>query len=108
MTHSTLLDRLAATIDARRHADPAASYVASLLHAGEDKILRKLLEEATEVLLASKGGNSHQVVREMADLWFHCLVLLAHHRTGPSDVLEELLRREGVSGVDEKASRTTE
>ncbi|MEO7558942.1 MAG: phosphoribosyl-ATP diphosphatase [Nitrosospira sp.] len=105
MTDPAILDRLAATIEARKSADPAASYVARLLHEGEDKILRKVAEEAVEILLASKGGDKRHIARETADLWFHCLVLLAHHGLGPDDVLNELLRREGTSGIDEKALR---
>ena len=108
MTDSTILHRLAATIEARKSADPAASYVARLLHEGQDKILRKISEEAAEILLASKDGDKQHVARETADLWFHCLVLLAHHDLGPDDVLDELQRREGTSGIDEKALRKTE
>ncbi len=105
MTDPAILDRLAATIEARKSADPTASYVAKLLHEGEDKILRKVAEEAVEILLASKDGDKQHIARETADLWFHCLVLLAHHGLGPDDVLNELLRREGTSGIDEKALR---
>ncbi|MEO6824328.1 MAG: phosphoribosyl-ATP diphosphatase [Nitrosospira sp.] len=108
MTDSAILYRLAATIEARKSADPAASYVARLLHEGEDKILRKVSEEATEILLASRDGDKQHIARETADLWFHCLVLLAYHGLGPDDVLNELLRREGTSGIDEKALRKTE
>ncbi len=107
MTDSAILRRLAETIEARKSADPAASYVARLLHDGHDKILRKITEEATETLLASKDGDKQHIVRETADLWFHCLILLAYHGLGPDDVLNELQQREGVSGVDEKASRKT-
>ncbi|SCY81066.1 phosphoribosyl-ATP pyrophosphatase [Nitrosospira sp. Nl5] len=105
MTDPAILGRLAATIEARKSADPAASYVARLLHEGEDKILRKVAEEAVEILLASKNGDKQYIARETADLWFHCLVLLAHHGLGPEDVLEELRRREGISGINEKALR---
>lgn len=108
MTDSAILYRLAATIEARKSADPAASYVARLLHEGEDKILRKISEEATEILLASKDGDKQHIARETADLWFHCLVLLAYHGLSPNDVLNELLRREGTSGIDEKTLRKTE
>lgn len=108
MTDLAILYRLAATIEARKSADPAASYVARLLHEGQDKILRKVSEEAAEILLASKDGDKQHVARETADLWFHCLVLLAHHDLGPDDVLDELQRREGTSGIDEKALRKTE
>ena len=105
MTDPAMLYRLAEVIEVRKNADPAASYVAKLLYDGQDKILRKIAEESTEVLLASKEQDKSHVVREVADLWFHCLVLLAHHNLGPDDVLNELRRREGVSGVDEKAAR---
>jgi len=100
-----VLARLAATIEARRGADPASSYVESLLGKGRDAILKKIGEEATETVMASKDGVPGRVAAEMADLWFHCLVLLAHHGLSPSDVLAELKRREGRSGHDEKASR---
>jgi phosphoribosyl-ATP pyrophosphohydrolase len=108
MTDPAILYRLAATIEARKSADPAASYVARLLYEGGDKILRKVSEEATEILLASKDGDKQHIARETADLWFHCLVLLSYHGLGPDDVLNELLRREGTSGIDEKALRKTE
>ena len=105
MTDPAMLYRLAEVIEVRKNADPAASYVAKLLYDGQDKILKKIAEESAEVLLASKEQDKSHVVREVADLWFHCLVLLAHHNLGPDDVLNELRRREGVSGVDEKAAR---
>ena len=100
-----VLARLAATIAARRGADPESSYVAALLAKGHDAILKKIGEEATETVMASKDGAPARVAAEMADLWFHCLVLLAHHGLGPRDVLAELARREGRSGHDEKAAR---
>jgi len=100
-----VLARLAETIESRRGADPASSYVASLLDKGRDAILKKVGEEATETVMASKDGVPSRVTAEMADLWFHCLVLLAHHGLKPADVLAELARREGRSGHDEKASR---
>jgi len=99
------LERLAATIEARKGGDPAKSYVARLLAEGEDAILKKIGEEATEAVLAAKGGERLQLVRETADLWFHCLIMLAHYGLGPQDVLAELQRREGISGIDEKAAR---
>ena len=105
MTDSTILCHLADVIEARKDADPSASYVAKLLHDGEDKILKKVAEETAEVLMASKDGDKPNVVREVADLWFHCLVLLAHHGITPEAVLDELQRREGISGIQEKASR---
>jgi phosphoribosyl-ATP pyrophosphohydrolase len=105
MNDASILDRLAATIEARRDAPADTSYVASLLHKGQDAILKKLAEESAETLMASKDGDKLHVVKEMADLWFHSLVLLAHHGLRPADVLAELARREGVSGHDEKRSR---
>jgi len=106
MNHDQILERLAATIESRKLAEPGSSYVASLFHKGHDTILKKLVEESAETLLAAKDGDRLHLVKEMADLWFHGLVLLAHHGLGPADVLEELARREGVSGHDEKNSRS--
>jgi phosphoribosyl-ATP pyrophosphohydrolase len=108
MMDISILSRLAGTIETRRLANPASSYVAKLLHGGQDKILKKLAEESAEVLMASKDGDKSHITGEMADLWFHCLILLAHHGLTPDDVLAELQRREGLSGIDEKASRKTE
>jgi phosphoribosyl-ATP pyrophosphohydrolase len=105
MIDAGILKRLGETIDARRSADPSSSYVAKLCSHGEDAILRKVLEEATECLLASKHGDKLSVVREIADLWFHTILLLSWHGLTPDDVLAELRRREGISGLDEKASR---
>lgn len=105
MIDANILRRLGETIAQRRSADPESSYVAQLFAKGEDAILRKLAEEATEALLASKEGDKLHLVREVADVWFHTLVLLAWHGLGADDVLAELRRREGISGVDEKAAR---
>jgi phosphoribosyl-ATP pyrophosphohydrolase len=105
MIDAGILQRLGRVLAERRSADPASSYVAGLYAGGEDAILRKLLEEAGETLLASKQGDKLALVREAADLWFHTLVLLAWHDLTPDDVLAELRRREGISGVDEKAAR---
>lgn len=100
------LGRIALSIEARKAAgDIAASYVARLLAAGEDAILKKIGEEATETILAAKDGDRLHLVRETADLWFHCLIMLAHYGLGPRDVIAELQRREGISGVDEKEAR---
>ena len=107
MTDSTVLLRLAKTIETRKQADASSTYVAKLLHDGQDKILKKIAEESAETLMASKDNDAQQVTREIADLWFHCLVLLAYHDLTPDHVLKELERREGVSGIDEKASRKT-
>jgi phosphoribosyl-ATP pyrophosphohydrolase len=106
MSDAKILTRLAETISSRRAADPKASYVASLFAKGHDAILKKVGEESAEALLASKGGDKLQVIRETADLWFHCLVMLAWHGLGPDEVLAELQRREGVSGLEEKAGRS--
>jgi phosphoribosyl-ATP pyrophosphohydrolase len=101
----SVLHRIAETLESRKGADPGSSYVAGLYAKGTDAILKKIGEEATETVLAAKGGDKLQIVRETADLWFHCLVMLAHAGLGPDDVLAELRRREGISGIDEKASR---
>ena len=105
MIDANILRRLGEVIAARKQADPASSYVASLMAKGQDAILKKVAEEAAETLLASKEGDKLHIVRETADLWFHSLVLLAWHGLGPDDVLAELRRREGISGIDEKSSR---
>lgn len=99
------LKALAETIEQRKSADPDSSYVASLLHKGLDKILKKVGEEATETVIAAKDGDRAQIVYETADLWFHTLVMLAACDLGPEDVLAELERRFGRSGIEEKASR---
>jgi phosphoribosyl-ATP pyrophosphohydrolase len=99
------LAHLARVIEARRGADPDKSYVARLLFKGEDAILKKIGEEATELVMAAKDGAPERIVAETADLWFHCLVLLEHYKLSPADVLAELVRREGLSGLDEKAAR---
>ena len=99
------LERIAATIESRKGADAGSSYVATLLKQGDNAILKKIVEEATETVMAAKDGDKIALVHEVADLWFHCLVLLASRGLGPQDVLAELSRREGVSGLDEKAGR---
>lgn len=101
-----ILARLAATLEARKSADPQSSYVAKLYAKGTDTILKKIGEEAAETILAAKGGDREQIIYETADLWFHCLVMLAHAGLHPDEVLNELARREGLSGIDEKAGRT--
>ena len=100
-----ILARVAATIESRKTAAATTSYVASLLHKGENAILKKIGEEATETVMAAKDGDKLSLVHEVADLWFHCLVLLASRGLGPKDVLAELARREGMSGLEEKANR---
>lgn len=104
MSHD-ILQRLTQTIESRKGAAADTSYVAKLFSKGEDAILKKVGEEATEVLLAAKGGDQTHLVYETADLWFHCMVLLAQHGLKADDVLHELARREGVSGIAEKQSR---
>ena len=101
-----ILTRLAETLEARKRADPQSSYVAKLYAKGLDSILKKIGEESAEAIIAAKSGDKGQVVYEVADLWFHTLVLLAQQGLHPDDVLKELARREGVSGIAEKAART--
>lgn len=105
---SDILQRLSDTLEARKNAAPDASYVAKLFSKGEDAILKKIGEEATEVILASKEGDKTHLVYEVADWWFHSMVLLAHHGLNAQDVLNELARREGLSGIAEKNSRGQE
>lgn len=100
-----VLERIAGAIEQRKGGDAEHSYVARLLAKGEDAILKKIGEEATETVLAAKDGDRLHLVRETADLWFHCMIMLAHYGLGPQDVLSELQRREGISGIDEKAAR---
>lgn len=102
---SDTLERLAEVLEARKQADPDSSYVAKLYAKGLDSILKKVGEEATETVLAAKGDSDEHLVYETADLWFHTLVMLAHKGLGPADVLHELDRRFGLSGLDEKAAR---
>jgi phosphoribosyl-ATP pyrophosphohydrolase len=99
------LARLAEVIEARRAGDPDKSYVARLFQRGDDAILKKIGEEATEVVMACKDGVAPKIVAEVADLWFHCMLALAAHGLKPADVLAELERREGLSGLEEFASR---
>lgn len=103
---SDVLNKLAEVLEARKQAEPDSSYVASLYHAGTDKILKKLGEEATETVIAGKGGVREEIIYETADLWFHSLVLLAHKNISPQEILDELDHRFGLSGIDEKASRS--
>ena len=109
---SDALARLAAVMETRKPrngGDPGASYVARLLSKGPDGCLKKIGEEATEVVMAAKdvdhGGDKTKLVGEVADLWFHCMVALAHYELTPADVIAELERREGTSGIEEKALR---
>ncbi|MEW6763244.1 MAG: phosphoribosyl-ATP diphosphatase [Pseudomonadota bacterium] len=109
---SDILARVAAVIESRKPqagGDPATSYVAKLFSKGDDAILKKIGEEATETVMAAKdarvSGDASKVLYETADLWFHTMVLLAQFGLTPQQVIDELARREGVSGIDEKASR---
>ena len=103
---SDVLQQLAEILEQRKHQSADTSYVASLYAKGLDTILKKLGEEATETVIAAKNGEAQQIIYEMADLWFHCLVLLADQGLGPDDVLQELQRRFGLSGLEEKARRS--
>jgi len=105
MKNIAILDRIADAINERKDGDPAKSYVAKLFAQGEDAMLKKIGEEATETVLAAKSGDRLHLVREVTDLWFHCMIVLARHGLGPGDVLAEMQRREGISGIDEKAAR---
>jgi len=102
---SDLLQHLAQVLEQRKTADPEQSYVASLYAKGLDTILKKVGEEATETVIAAKNGDTEQLIYETADLWFHTLVLLTHQGLGPESVLNELERRFGLSGLEEKAQR---
>jgi phosphoribosyl-ATP pyrophosphohydrolase len=103
---SQLIDRLSEVIESRRSADPAVSYVAKLLHEGRAGIAKKVGEEGVELALAGAAGGRDEVIAESADLLFHMMVLWAHAGVTPEDVLQELARREGVSGLAEKRART--
>ena len=112
MSSKDSLARLAALIESRKPANggnPEQSYVARLLHKGPDAFLKKIGEEATEVVMAAKdadhGGDASKIIYEVADLWFHSMVALAHYGFSPADVVAELVRREGTSGIEEKALR---
>ena len=103
---SDVLNQLAAVLEARKSADADSSYVASLYQAGTDKILKKLGEEATETVIAGKGGDRDEIIYETADLWFHSMVLLTHYNIDHQLILDELDRRFGLSGLEEKANRS--
>jgi len=103
---SDVIDKLAEVLKARKSADPGSSYVASLYDKGLDEILKKIGEEATETVVAAKDGDEAKIVHETADLWFHTLVMLVHQGIDPRDVLAELDRRFGISGIEEKANRS--
>lgn len=103
---SEVLEQLAEVLEQRKQQSPDKSYVASLYAKGLDTILKKLGEEATETVIAAKNGDREQIIYETADLWFHCMVMLAQQGLGPNDVLLELQRRFGLSGLEEKAQRS--
>ncbi|GAB3263774.1 phosphoribosyl-ATP diphosphatase [Chitinimonas naiadis] len=105
MVNPDILYRIAQTLEDRKGADPESSYTAKLMHKGLDAILKKVGEEAVETVMAAKDGDQRHLVYEVADLWFHTLVLLSQQGLGPDDVLAELARREGISGIDEKKAR---
>ena len=108
MSGNDTLARLAQVIESRKGGDPDKSYVARLFHKGHDAILKKIGEEATEVVMACKDGESPKIVGEVADLWFHCMLALNAYGLTPADVLSELERREGLSGLEEFAARKAE
>lgn len=103
-----VLERLAELLEQRKSADPQTSYVAKLYSKGVDAVLKKVGEEAVETILAAKDGDPQKIIYETADLWFHCMVMLAQAGLKPQDVLDELARREGLSGIAEKAARSKE
>ena len=105
MIHAEVLYSIADILEARKEADPSTSYVSSLFHKGQDAILKKIGEESCELVMASKDQDAAKVIAETADLWFHSLVLLGWHGLQASDVLAELDRRMGLSGLVEKANR---
>ena len=100
-----ILSALMQTLNDRKKSDPESSYVASLFAKGVDAILKKIGEESAKTIMAAKSGAREEIIHETADLWFHCMVMLANNDIDVEDVLEELERRFGVSGLDEKASR---
>ena len=100
-----ILKQLADVIDSRKGGDAESSYVARLFSRGDDAILKKIGEEATETVMAAKDGARDRIVSETADLWFHCMIMLSHYGLRPEDVLAELQRRAGTSGIEEKALR---
>jgi len=105
MNKESILSQVANVLESRKESSPDSSYVASLYHKGEDAILKKIGEEATETVMAAKDGVNDKIIYEVADLWFHTLVLLSSRDLHPDAVLNELARRFGTSGIEEKASR---
>ena len=106
MSTHDILHRLSETLASRRHADPETSYTAKLFANGPDSILKKIGEESAELIMAAKDGKRLNIVRESTDLVYHIMVLLAFYGMGIEDVSQEMRRREGISGIDEKKSRT--
>ncbi len=102
---NTILKKLTETLEARKKEDPNKSYTASLYRDGLEAILKKVNEEAFETIIAARQGNNKELVHEVADLWFHTLVLMAHKNLSAEDILNELSRREGTSGIEEKKNR---
>ncbi|MEY4454241.1 MAG: hypothetical protein RI951_835 [Pseudomonadota bacterium] len=102
---NTILKKLTETLEARKNDDPSKSYTASLYRDGLEAILKKVNEEAFETIIAARQGDNKELVHEVADLWFHTLVLMAHKNLSAEDILNELSRREGTSGIEEKESR---
>jgi phosphoribosyl-ATP pyrophosphohydrolase len=102
---NTILKKLTETLEARKKDDPSKSYTASLYRDGLEAILKKVNEEAFEIIIAARQGDNKELVHEIADLWFHTLVLMAHKNLSAEDILNELSRREGTSGIEEKKSR---
>jgi len=107
MTASNTFDDIHAVLLSRLNADPNTSYAASLFAKGLDAILKKVGEEATETVMAAKDGDAEKIIYEVADLWFHTLVLLTQQGLNPQQVLDELARRMGTSGIEEKRSRSS-
>jgi phosphoribosyl-ATP pyrophosphohydrolase len=105
MNTNTILKKLSDTLEARKKDDPSKSYTASLYRDGLEAILKKVNEEAFETIIAARQGDNKELVHEVADLWFHTLVLMAHKNLSAEDILNELCRREGTSGIEEKESR---
>ncbi len=104
---NTILKKLTETLEARKKDDPTKSYTASLYRDGLEAILKKVNEEAFETIIAARQGNDKELIHEVADLWFHTLVLMAHKNLSAEDILNELARREGTSGIEEKESRSS-
>ena len=104
---NTILKKLTETLEARKKDDPTKSYTASLYRDGLEAILKKVNEEAFETIIAARQGDDKELIHEVADLWFHTLVLMAHKNLSVEDILNELARREGASGIEEKESRSS-